>query len=214
MSSIRVLITGGYGNVGTHAVRDCLARGDHVRVLELPSRTARRAEREFRGRVETVWGDLARLSLEELVEDRDAVIHTAAVLPPASERHPDRAREVNVDATSRLVKACSQSDPPTRLVFTSSIGVYGPTQDLEPPRRVDEPLSPTDTYSTTKVEAEHLIRESDLPWVILRLSAALPVRLALSNAPLLETLFRMRADNRIEFVHPADVGVALAAAAR
>ncbi|WP_459551931.1 NAD-dependent epimerase/dehydratase family protein [Mycobacterium kiyosense] len=63
----------------------------------------------------------------------DAVIHLAAIIPPASERIPDIARRVNLDATCRLIELMAESRAAKRLVFASSIGIFGDVQDREPP---------------------------------------------------------------------------------
>jgi nucleoside-diphosphate-sugar epimerase len=68
------------------------------------------------------------------------------------------------------------------------------------------------------LDAEDVVRSSTLDWTILRIAAALPVEpsFALSEARAqfsrVRQLFRTCPNNRIEFVHPADVGDALKAA--
>jgi nucleoside-diphosphate-sugar epimerase len=211
---VRVLVTGGFGNVGSNALRACLARGDAVRVLERDSRPARRVHRSFDRSVEVIWGDLTTTDLAPVVAGCQTVIHAAFMLWPITEHSVEQARAVNVDGTRRLLDVCRTVDSPPRFVFTSSVAVFGHTQKLEPPRRVGDPMNPVDTYSTTKVEAERLVQGSGLPWVILRLSVAPPVRPAQMSGELLRELFAIRPDNRLEFVHPADVGLALANACR
>ena len=50
-----------------------------------------------------------------------------------------------------------------------------------------------------------MVKESGLTWTIFRLAAALPVRLVLDS-----DMFDVPLDNRIEFVHTRDVGLAIA----
>jgi hypothetical protein len=54
------------------------------------------------------------------------------------------------------------------------------------------------------VECEALVQSSKLVWSIYRLGAALPLRLVLDP-----DMFNVPLDNRIEFVHTRDVGVAI-----
>ena len=64
---------------------------------------------------------------------------------------------------------------------------------------------PIEHYAHHKVECEQMIMASDLDWIILRLGAALPVRLILDSG-----MFEVPLDNRIEYVHTRDVGLAIA----
>jgi UDP-glucose 4-epimerase len=94
---------------------------------------------------------------------------------------------------------------PTKLLFASSFHIYGYTQDLAPPRKVTDIPHPVEHYAHHKVECERLVRESGLDWTIFRLAAALPVRLIFDPG-----MFDVGLDNRIEFVHTRDVGLAIA----
>jgi NADP-dependent 3-hydroxy acid dehydrogenase YdfG len=60
-------------------------------------------------------------------------------------------------------------------------------------------------YARHKAECEELIRTSGLIWSIFRFAAALPFSLKLDPA-----MFEIRMDNRMEYVHNRDVGLALA----
>ncbi len=65
---------------------------------------ARQLASGFDGRVQFAWGDITNPdSLRSALEGVDAVIHLAAIIPPATERMPDLAQKVNVDATRNLV---------------------------------------------------------------------------------------------------------------
>ena len=222
MAGRKVLITGGFGNLGRYAVEACLRRGDHVRVFDRRTRFTEGVAKQFgsasrSGGVEVIWGDLRDCDPVALVAGCDAVIHTAFMLYPATEQQPLLAQAVNVDATRALVKACEGLPEPPRFVFASSVSVFGHTQDDEPPRRVLDPVRPSDNYGRTKVEAEAIVQASTVPWSILRIGLAPPV--SPTNGPVkpsrdfFRLLFDVRADNRVEFVHPADAGLALANAA-
>jgi nucleoside-diphosphate-sugar epimerase len=83
--------------------------------------------------------------------------------------------------------------------------VYGRTQDLPPPRTAGDPVAPIEHYARHKMECEALVRASGLAWTIFRLAAALP--LALRPDP---GMYDVPLDNRIEFVHTRDAGLAVA----
>ena len=96
-----------------------------------------------------------------------------------------------------------------RLVFASSMGIFGDVQDREPPLRVDTPVSPTDEYGRHKVACEQAIRQSRLQWSILRLAAVTPIHLQAQDPSI---MFEFSPDARFEFLHPADAGTAFARA--
>jgi nucleoside-diphosphate-sugar epimerase len=90
-------------------------------------------------------------------------------------------------------------------VFASSLHVYGPTQDQPPPRTVNDPVHPIEHYARHKVLCEELVKESGLHWAIFRLPATLPIRMILDTG-----MFDVPLDNRIEYGHGRDVGMAFA----
>ncbi|HHH83472.1 MAG TPA: NAD(P)-dependent oxidoreductase [Chloroflexi bacterium] len=209
---MKVLVTGAFGNIGRSAVGVLLERGHYVRCFDVPSKPNRRAAKRLPPNAEAFWGDLRSLSsLEQAVEGMDVVVHLAFVIPTLSatgkgtEDNPAWARDINVGGTANLIRAMqAQSDPP-RLIFSSSMHIYGKTQHLTPPRKITDLPNPIEHYAHHKVECEQMIRESGLTWVIFRLGAALPVRFILDPA-----MFEVPLDNRIEFVHRRDVGEAIA----
>ncbi|HHH42182.1 MAG TPA: SDR family NAD(P)-dependent oxidoreductase [Chloroflexi bacterium] len=213
---MRVLVTGAFGNVGTSTVEALLEQGHTVRCFDLKTRTneraARRLKRQYGDRVEVVWGDLRRREdLEAAVRGQDVVIHLAFIIPKLShtgvesEARPDWAREINVGGTRNLIEAMKAQPRPPRLIFASSYHVFGRTQDQPPPRTASDPVHPIEHYTHHKIECEEMIRASGLEWAILRLSATLPLGLKLDRA-----MFDVPLDNRMEFAHTRDVGLAFA----
>ncbi len=215
----RVLITGGFGIVGVSAVKACLEAGDDVAVLEADSPANRRRGRALGRRwsssglpVRILYGDIRDpRAAREAVKGRDAVIHLAAIIPPAADRLPDLARSVNIEGTASLLAACAEQPQPPRFVYASSVAVYGDRLSdywisvgdrLEP--------SPEDEYGRTKVVAESLVRSSGLGFSILRLSAIMS-RMKLDPDPL---LFSMPLSTKLEICHTEDAGRAFVRAAK
>ncbi len=202
---MRVLITGGLGHIGSYLLPELRARGYQLRVLSLRPKATQRAAGRLG--VEAVWGDITDTqAVRRAVDGVDAVIHLAAMLPPAADEHPELARRINVDGTANVIAACEAQATPPRLLFTSSFDVHGVTLDQPPPRRVDDPLVPTNPYAAPKIESEGLIRSSGLLWCIVRL-ADVPI-LGLRRPPAI--MFEIGPENRIETLHAADAGLALA----
>jgi len=206
---MRVLLTGAFGNIGTATLRELLNAGHQVRCFDLDARAARKAAAAFSRRFEPHWGDITDAGdVARAVAEQDVVIHDAAVIPPSSEKDPELMRRVNVGGTRNVVAACEAQPKKPKLIFASSISVFGPPGDRPPPRRADEPVMPTDHYSHSKVECEEMIRASNLEWGILRLGAVLPEKPGRSSDNSLSDFFRIDPDSRIEYVHPRDVALA------
>ncbi len=189
-----------------------MRRGHQVRCFDLKTRANERAARKLAGQAEVIWGDLRHPeAVAEAVHAQEIVIHLAFVIPKLSttgvdsEDHPEWARAINVGGTQHLLEASKNQQKPPRFLFTSSLHVYGRTQDQLPPRTVNDVPNPLEHYAHHKVACERIVKESGLEWTILRLAAALPVRLVLDPG-----MFEVPLDNRIEFIHTRDVGLAIA----
>lgn len=206
---VKVLVTGAFGNVGESAMIEMLEQGLQVRAFDLPTRRNRRLARRYGERIETAWGDLRRPEdVARAVQGVDAVAHIAFIIPPLSEERPEWARLINVGGTENLVRAMQNQAQPPRMVFCSSVAVHGERSlDDIPPLNPDDPLEAIDHYAEHKIACEALIRESGLAWVILRLGAVPPLRMAWKPDPI---MFRFPLGQREEMVHTRDVGLAIA----
>ncbi len=205
-------MTGAFGNIGRSALEELLARRHQVTCFDIKTEVNEERANTYGDRVGVVWGDLRnRGEVAAAVQDQEVVIHLAFVIPRLSatgvesEERPELAREINVGGTSNLLAAMSSQPKPSRILFTSSLHVYGRTQEDPPPRTVSDPVRPVEHYARHKVECERRIVASNLVWTIFRLGAALPVRLILDPG-----MFDVPLNNRIEFVHSRDVGQAIA----
>ncbi|MGB3717151.1 MAG: NAD(P)-dependent oxidoreductase [Candidatus Promineifilaceae bacterium] len=209
---MRVLLTGAFGNVGTSALNELIERGHQVRCFDVPTRANIKKSKKIKGKAEIFWGDLRHLEdVTAAVKDQDVVVHLAFVIPTlsatgvSSEADPEWARNINVGGTRLLLEAMKAQSKPPEILFSSSLHIYGRTNDLPPPRKITDPVQPIEHYAKHKVECEQMIRESGLTWAIFRLGAVLPVRLVIDPG-----MFDVPLDNRIEFVHTRDVGFAIA----
>ena len=160
---MRIVITGGAGFLGSRLAREILARG---RLTD-----ARGAEREVREivpvdvaqapttdpRVKAVAGDLADPALIERVvtPDTDSVFHLAAVVSGQAEAEFDVGMRVNVDATRALLERCRRLARPPKVVFTSSLAVFG--GKLPDPVPDDALLTPQTSYGSQKAIGELLV---------------------------------------------------------
>jgi uncharacterized protein YbjT (DUF2867 family) len=136
---MKVLVTGGTGNLGRAFTQAAEAAGYGLRIM------SRRAHPQAAtNNFEWVQADLTSgQGVREAVTGVDAVLHLAT--------DPRRARAVDVDGTKRLVEAAGAGGIPY-LVYISIVGV-----DVIP-----------FGYYKRKLEAEKMIESSGLPYSILR----------------------------------------------
>jgi len=215
---MRILVTGAFGNVGSFATRELVLRGHEVRCLDLPTRANKRSAARlhrwagrFGGRVDVAWCDLRhRKDLTAAVVGQEVVAHLAGVIPPASEARPDWAKEINVGGMRNLADAASIQPSPPRVLFASSVSVFGKAQNLPPPRVASDPVEASDNYTSHKIQCERILKASGLRWAILRFGAIPALDLKVLDALTLRTMFEIPLDTRIELIHPADAGLAVA----
>lgn len=144
------LVTGATGFTGSHLVRTLVREGERVRVI---ARSAARAREILPKEVDVVEGDITAPGLVEAAMERvGTVYHLAAVYREA--KHPDcRYREINVDASRRLLDAAVAARV-RRYLHCSTVGVHG--HITSPPADERTAYEPGDIYQETKCEAEQL----------------------------------------------------------
>ena len=213
---MRVLLTGAFGNIGKSTIEELVNQGHTVSCFDLKTaaneRTAQRFERTLGDQVRVCWGDLCRPGeVADVVRGQEVVVHLAFIIPKMSatgiesESEPEWARQINVGGTLNLLSAMKALPEPPKILFISSYHVYGRTQDQPPPRTLSDPVRPEEHYSYHKLACEQMVQSSGLEWTIFRLAAAMPFAIQLDPG-----MFDVPLDNRMEFVHSRDVGLAIA----
>jgi nucleoside-diphosphate-sugar epimerase len=207
---MKILVTGAFGNLGQMVVRELQRQAIDVRCLDLPNARNQRAAREHQGRVEFAWGDIRDTAwLARQVEGVDAVIHLAALLWPATENQPELAEAVNLTATKQLVALLARLPRAPLFLYPSSLTVFGVTRNQPPPRKPSDPVVPTDAYTRHKLAVEAHLAASSIPWVVFRIGVSVDSRTLSADASVLRKMVAVRADNRLEYVHPEDVALAM-----
>lgn len=156
----KLLVTGGAGYIGSHAVLELLSQNRPVVIFDNLERGYAEAVSELQkiGPVEFVRGDLrSEADLEKLFNEHDieTVLHFAALCTPdESVSHPAMYYENNVAGTANLLEAMKRHGV-DKIIFSSTCTVYGETKDLP----VDEthPLGPINPYGHSKLLAEEVI---------------------------------------------------------
>lgn len=156
----RVLITGGGGYIGSHAVKHFLEHGFEVVVVDNFSRGFRQPLdllKEF-GPLKVYEADLTSFdTLLKIFEENEVetVLHFAAFLSvDESVKHPELYFKNNVGGTLNLLEAMRITGVKT-LVFSSSCSIFGESQYLP----IDErhPLQPINPYGESKLICEKMI---------------------------------------------------------
>ncbi|MFX0033200.1 MAG: NAD-dependent epimerase/dehydratase family protein [Promethearchaeota archaeon] len=205
---MKILVTGAFGNVGLSTLDQLLKRNHEVRIIEIKSKKNKKLAKKYKSKIEIVWGDLRNSNdVEKAIDGQDIVIHLAAIIPPLADYNPELAEAVNVGGTINVLNMIKKQKKMPKLIFTSSIAVYGDRR-LNPLIKVSDPLNPSrgDFYALTKISAEKAIKESGIEFLILRLTYITSVD-KLDMDPL---MFHMPLDTCIEICDTKDVGLALA----
>ncbi|MFF8730653.1 D-erythronate dehydrogenase [Streptomyces sp. NPDC015171] len=167
---MRILITGASGFLGGLLTRALLhARafdGRPITSLLLADRAAHPSAPALADPlVECVQGDLTDRLDELFVRPVDAVFHLAAAVSAQCEADFELGMHANVDTTRALLDAArtqqAAGGPVARLVFSSSLAVYGSDPAAPLPPVVSEATvpSPRSSYGTQKLVCEHLIAD-------------------------------------------------------
>jgi UDP-glucose 4-epimerase len=156
-SRLNVLVTGGAGYIGSHAVLALLAAGHRVTVIDDLStgfRAAVPADARF------CAGDVAdRALVRRLVEEDkiDAIMHFAgSVVVPESIADPLKYYRNNTVNAQGLIE-CAVAAGVRHFVFSSSAAVYG-TPDVVPVAE-DAATRPINPYGASKLMTEVMLRD-------------------------------------------------------
>lgn len=206
-AGMRVLLTGAFGNIGSSTLAELHKQGHQVRCFDLEQKAYRRKSGQLAGKVEVMWGDMRNKDdVKAAVQDQEAIVHLAYVIPPRCDEEPEIARETNVEGMRNLIEAAQSLAHPPRLLFSSSLDLFGHTQDQEPPRKVTDPIYATDRYTEHKLACETLLTSSSLKWSIFRFADVPPLALR-DPHPI---MFNIPLNTRIEVIHPHDAALAIA----
>ena len=172
----KILITGGAGYIGSHAVKHFVEKGHDVVVFDNLVKGFKGAVDEV-SKLGNVWfyrGDLTNISeIEDVFEKEgtiDAVIHFAAYLSVSeSVSSPDQYFRNNVVGTMNLLDTMTKHNV-KKLVFSSQCAVYGESDYL--PLDENHPTRPTNSYGQTRLAVEKMIKwydqAVDIKHIILR----------------------------------------------
>lgn len=154
--TMKCLVTGAGGFIGSHLVEHLLAQQQSVLAL---TRKEGGALSSLDGKLEVVLGDLLdeKFLADTLArQEPDIIFHLAAQsLPQLAWKEPALTFRNNLTGALNLFQAARQLPAPPLIVAASSASIYAPAEDG---KLLDEdaPLTPDSIYAASKLSVEHL----------------------------------------------------------
>ena len=162
---MHVVITGAAGFIGKKLAGALLARGaletasGRQQIERLTLFDVTREGLAEDPRVHAMAGDITDLAAvhQAIRDDVGGVFHLAAIVSANAEEDFDLGFRVNLDGTRNVLEACRALNEPARLVFASSVAVYGG----EMPEVLDDDtiLTPQTSYGMQKAAGELLLND-------------------------------------------------------
>jgi len=199
--TMKVLITGATGFIGRYLTEDLIKDGYEVSILT--------RQKSYKNKnIDIFCGDITKKdTIAKAFQGVDAVFHNAAYAMDYGRK--DKINNINVKGTSNVADICKEKKI-SRVIFTSSAGVYGFPNSYE---EIEESFekNPLNYYQKSKLESEYVLRKySDLNVSIVR-----PCLVLGSGGKAVKILLEMILQNKmriigsgnthISLVHPADV---------
>lgn len=161
---MKILVTGGAGFVGARLARELLKRGQlngrTITELSIADLFAPPADLSADPRVRVHTGPLLNQT-ELFASGFDGVFHLASAVSGECELDFDLGLRSNLDSTRALLEGLRKAGNVPRLVFASSVAVFGPDASNPLPDLVSDNTlpSPQTSYGTHKLMCEHLIAD-------------------------------------------------------
>jgi len=202
---MNILITGGTGFIGTHLIQELKKYNYTINVLTRnPSHPI--------SDVRLIKGDITEpQTLSKALSDIDAVFHNAALAIDSGRKK--EISFINVTGTRNLARACVENNV-SRIIYTSSAGVYGFPNSKEPLIETS-PKYPMNPYQLSKLEGEKVLQSyKELKTSIIRPPLVLG-KGGMGSKVVVENLKQNRMPyigpgiNSIPIVHPFDVAQCL-----
>jgi nucleoside-diphosphate-sugar epimerase len=174
-----IIITGAGGFVGRQLVRKLLGRGDNVVAMDQAL-----ASLPDYFNLRKIAGDIGSSDVraEAFSGGCTALVHLATVPGGAAEADPAASRRINIDAMYDLLDAAKAGGSKPRVVYASSIAVFG---DLLTVESVDDatPITPKMVYGGHKAMMEDAVAMMHHRGEIEAVSVRLPGILARPKGP-------------------------------
>ena len=172
---MKIIITGGLGYIGTELCKIYSGESRYKNITVIDNRFASERVTQLRDwGINFIHGDIMDLSLmESILYDADIVYHLAGITDVAytkTESNSEKEKkitEVGIEGTKNIIKSLSKH---AKLIFPSTHVVYEGLKEVKFDLVENEPLAPVLSYSSGKAQSEIDIQNSNIDYIILRLS--------------------------------------------
>jgi UDP-glucose 4-epimerase len=151
--TMRALVTGGAGFIGSHIAERLVQTGHEVVVLDNFFTGSRANLAPIADQIRLIEGDVRDpVTLDRCADGCEVIFHEAAVVSvPLSVERPQESHDVNIQGTLNVLQAARKART-RRVVYASSAAIYGeePTLPKDEAMR-PEPMSP---YGVEKITGE------------------------------------------------------------
>ena len=196
---MRILITGAGGFIGQNLIRTLLREGHLAdrdgqsqpigEIVALDKHLPEMSDARITLLQEDITSPqaLGKIGAQKF----DSIFHLAAILTSEAERQPARALGTNVSALAALIETIRSEDAPPRVIFPSSLAVFG---GLLPDIVDDDHVRrPQTTYGTHKAIAELMLADSTRHGIIDSRTLRLPIVMVHPGPPTLSVSDRIAA---------------------
>lgn len=199
----KVLVTGAFGSIGKCVIKYLLSEGKYeITALDLKNKRNEKVAKKYKARINVIYGDINDISLmENLVKDKDIIIHLASVMPPFADFFRNLGELVEYNGTENIIKAINYYNPKCYLIYTSTTSLY----DYSLSGNILEKINENDltNYSLVKYETENLIKKKLKNYTILR------IPLVLNNIKKEPFIYNIKKNTMIEVTTNYDVSNAI-----
>lgn len=148
--TVDLVVTGAGGYLGSYLTRSAARRGYHVRGLVRHAVPWMELEQQR----------IVRLSsdIDVAIEGAEVLVHLAAPNETAFGLDPEEAHRQTVEVSRSVARACARTGV-RRLIYVSTVHVYG--SNLRPGASITEetPASPVNNYGRSRFESENIVNE-------------------------------------------------------
>ena len=185
-----IALTGASGSIGKVVLNKIMQNGDvFLKILLRNSKKnikfVKKLKKQYKNKIEIIYGDITNIEdCVNLIGGTSYTIHLAAMIPPQADHHENAAIKINETGTQNIIQAILRNNNQSKLIYMSTVAVYGNRNGKHYWGRVGDPLlpGPFDIYGSTKLRSERHILDSELNnFVILRETAVLYDNLLMNN---------------------------------